>query len=87
LSAEDFLELTVPLKRPWVVFQQVGQIVGGHDVADGDDFDVLADEALFDEGTENETADAAKTVDGDFNGHSSRSGSKSPETAPERHEV
>ena len=39
----------MPLNRPCVesYFSEVGQVVGGNDVADGDDLDVLADEPLL----------------------------------------
>ena len=52
-----------------VVFEQVGQVVGGHDIADRHDIEGRAEKALFHEGAEDETADAAETVDCDFNSH------------------
>ena len=55
-----------------VVLQEVGEVVGGNEVAHGDDVDVLPDEALLDEGAEDEAADAAETIDGDVDWHSSR---------------
>ncbi len=53
-----------------VVFQQVSEVVGRNDVTDGDDVEGGSEEALFDEGAEDEAADAAETVDGD-GGHDS----------------
>jgi hypothetical protein len=52
-----------------VVFEQVSEVVSRDDVADGDDIELLAEEALFDEGAENEAADAAETIDRYFNCH------------------
>ena len=50
-----------------IILQEVG--IGGHgaEVVDGDDFDVLA--VMLDDGTQNETANAAKTIDCNANGH------------------
>ena len=52
-----------------IVFEEVSQIVGGDDIADGDDFDILADHALFRDGAENEPANASKSIDCNFNCH------------------
>ena len=52
-----------------VVFEQVGQVVGRHDIADGDHIEGRAEQALLHEGAKDETADAAETVDCDFNCH------------------
>ena len=52
-----------------VVFEQVGQVVGRHDIADGDHVEGRAEQALLHEGAKDETADAAETVDCDFNCH------------------
>src|SRR5262249_29279420 len=51
-----------------VVLQQVGEVVGRNDVADGDDVE-FAEQVLLDERAEHETADATETVDGDPGGH------------------
>jgi hypothetical protein len=69
--ASDFLEPTVPLKRPCVesYFEQVGQVVSRDDVADGDDVELGAEQALLDQRAEDEAADAAETIDSDFNSH------------------
>jgi hypothetical protein len=71
LSAADFLEPTgaVETALGGVVFQQIGQVVGRHDVADGDHIEGRAEQALLDEGAEDEAADAAETIDCDFNCH------------------
>jgi hypothetical protein len=71
LSGEDFFEETVPLKRPWAesYFHEIGEVVGRNDIADGDDFDVLADETLFDERAEDEATDASEPVNCDFDCH------------------
>ena len=53
-----------------VVFQKVSKIVRRNDIPDGDDIEGSSEVALFDEGTENEAADAAESVDGD-GGHDS----------------
>ena len=53
-----------------IVFEEIGQIVRRNDVADGDDFDVLADHALFGDGAENQAPDATETIDCNFNCHS-----------------
>ena len=52
-----------------IVFEQVGEIVGGHDVADGDDFDFLAEQALFSDRAKDEATDPTESVDGDFDWH------------------
>ncbi len=52
-----------------IVFEEVSQIVGGDDVADGDDFDIFADHALFLDGAENQPANASKSIDCNFNCH------------------
>ena len=52
-----------------VELEQVGEVVGGDDVADGDHVEFLAEQALLDEGAEDETTDATETVDGDPDGH------------------
>ena len=48
----------------------LGRIVAvtddGDDIDDGDDFEFLAEQALFGHGVENETADAAESVNCDF---------------------
>ena len=48
-----------------VVLQQVREHLGGGQVVDGDDFVALSAEHL----TESQTADAAKTIDSNFNRH------------------
>ena len=48
-----------------VVLQQVGQHRGAGQVVDGDHFVALSAEHL----TESQTANAAETIDSNFNGH------------------
>ena len=45
-----------------VILEHVSHVIGSDQVIDADDFDILVVEA----GTENETSDAAKTVDTNF---------------------
>ena len=49
-----------------VILDQIGKIVGWHEIVDCDDFIPFFKETLFDDGTENETTDAAEPVDGDI---------------------
>ena len=48
-----------------IVFEEVGEVVGRDDVADGGDFECGAEVALFDECAEDEASDASESVDGD----------------------
>ena len=52
-----------------IVFEEVGEIVGGNDVADRDDIDFLAEQTLLGDGAKHQTADAAETIDSDFDSH------------------
>ena len=49
-----------------VVFHEVGQIVGGHEVVHGDDVEVIGPGH---HGAEHQSADTAKTIDACFHGH------------------
>jgi hypothetical protein len=49
-----------------VVFDEVGEVVGGNEVIDRDHFDFLAQEALFRDGAKHETSDSSKAVYADF---------------------
>ena len=49
-----------------VVFEEVGEVVGGNEIVDRDHFDFLAEEALFRDGAKDETSDSSKAVDADF---------------------
>ena len=64
----DFSAGNGALKRPCVesYFSEVGEVVGGHEVVDGDDVECLAEQALFDQGAKDEATDAAETVDANF---------------------
>ena len=52
-----------------VVLKKVGQVVRGHDIADGDHVKGRAEQALLHKGAEDKAADATKPVDCDFNCH------------------
>ena len=52
-----------------VILEQVGKIVGGDDVSDGDDVERRSEQALFHECAENQATDATETVDCDFYCH------------------
>ena len=52
-----------------IVLEKVGEVVGRHDVPDGDDVKFLSEKTLLGDGAEDKAADAAKPVDGDFNWH------------------
>jgi hypothetical protein len=52
-----------------VVLQQVGQVVGGDDVAHGHDVEFLGEKALFVKGPEDQAADAAESIDRDLDCH------------------
>jgi hypothetical protein len=45
-----------------VVFDEVGEVVGGNEVIDRDHFDLLAEEALFRDGAKHETSDSSKPL-------------------------
>ena len=49
-----------------IVLDQVGKVVGGDKVIDGDDFVSFLEEPLFDDGTEDKAADAAEPIDGNI---------------------
>ena len=51
--------------------EQVGIGLDRAEIVDADDFDVLANHALLRESAENQTANAAETIDCDFSCHSS----------------
>jgi len=52
-----------------IVFEQVGEIVRRHDVADGDDLHVPAHKALLDHRAIDQTANAPESVDCYFDSH------------------
>ena len=62
-------DLAAELLLRRIVLQQVGEVVGGDDVADRDDLDVLAEQPLLVQGAKEEAADATETVDGDTSAH------------------
>ena len=71
MSAPDFFELTLPsnFRCDRIVLQQVGEVVGGDDVTDRDDLDLLAEEPLLVQGAEDEATDATETIDSDTSAH------------------
>ena len=52
-----------------VVLEKVGEVVGRDDVTDGDDIELGPQVTLLDEGAEDETADAAESIDSYVDGH------------------
>ena len=52
-----------------IVLQQVGEVVGRHEVVDGDHVEFLAEQSLLDQGAKDQAADAAETVDAHFHCH------------------
>ena len=54
-----------------VILEQVSEVVRRNDIAHGDDFDVLADQALFDHRPEHQASDAAEPINCNFHCHSS----------------
>jgi hypothetical protein len=57
----------LPLHR--IVFQQVGEVVGGDDVAHRDHLDLFSEEPLLVQGAEHEATDPTETVDSDTSAH------------------
>src|SRR4030095_12457713 len=64
LLAVDFLRRTA---LSGVVLHEGGEVVSGDEVVDGDDVDFFAEEALIADCAEDEAADAAESIDADFN--------------------
>ena len=62
-------DLAVEAALGGIVLEEVGQVVGGDDIADGDDVELSAEEALLDESAEDEATDAAKAVDSNLESH------------------
>ena len=60
------VDLTLEDALGGIVLHEVSEIVGGDEIVDGDDFIPLFEEPLFDDGTEDEAADAAEPIDGDI---------------------
>ena len=59
-------DLAVEASLGGVVLEQVGEVVGGDEVVDGDDVELLAEQALVADRPKHQAADAAETVDADF---------------------
>src|SRR4029077_20934673 len=62
-------DLAAELLLRRIVLEEVGQVVGRHDVADRDDLDVLAEQPLLVQGAKEEAADPPETVDRDTSAH------------------
>src|SRR4029079_6393021 len=62
-------DLAAELLLRRIVLEEVGQVVGGNDVADRDDLDVLAVKPLLVQGAKHQPSDAAEPVDGDASAH------------------
>ena len=60
-GADSTLELTMH----GVILQHVGQVIGGAQIVDAHDFDLR----VIDAGAEDHTANAAKTIDANFDAH------------------
>ncbi len=52
-----------------IVFEQIGEVVGRHEVVDGDDVERLAEQPLLDQGAKDQPPDAAEPIDADFYRH------------------
>ena len=52
-----------------IILEQVSEIIRWHDIADGDDLDILTDQTLFNHGPENQTADPSKPINSNFHWH------------------
>ena len=72
LSAADFLRAdgAVEAALDGIVLQQIREVVGRNDIADGDHLDVLADQTLFDHRPEDQATNAAEPVNCNFYCHS-----------------
>src|SRR5882724_1978063 len=62
--------LAVEASLGGIIFEQVGEIIGGDDVADRDDLEVLAQQTLFGDGAKHQTANAPEPINCNFNCHS-----------------
>ena len=56
-----------------VVFQQVRQVIGGDNIIEGHHVETPAQQTLLDQGPENQTADAAETIDANSDCHRANS--------------
>ena len=52
-----------------IVLQEIGQVVGGDQVVDGDDLELIAKQSLVDQGAKNQTANATETINSNFSRH------------------
>ena len=49
-----------------IVLEEVGEIVGGHEIVHRDDIDRFAEQSLFRDGAKDEPSDAPEAIDADF---------------------
>ena len=49
-----------------VVFHEVGEVISGNEVVDGDNIELFSEKALLAECTENKAADSSKPIDCNF---------------------
>ena len=54
-----------------IILQEIREVVGRHDIADGDHLDVFADQTLFDHRPEHQATNAAEPVNCNFYCHNS----------------
>ena len=52
-----------------IIFEQISEVIGGNDIANRNNFNVFAHEALFDHRAEDQPPDAAKTINSNFHSH------------------
>ena len=52
-----------------IIFQQVSQIVGGNQIIDSDNFKFVAEKSLINKGSEDQTTDAAESINSNFSRH------------------
>ncbi len=64
-------DVPVELALDRVVLQQVGEVVGGDDVTDGDHLDLFAEQTLLVQGAKYQATNPTETVDGDTRAHCS----------------
>jgi len=52
-----------------IIFQEISQIIGRHDIADRDHFNIFPDQALFDHRPKDQTTNAAEPINCNFHSH------------------
>ena len=63
-----FLAMNLPRESALggVVFHEVGEVISGNEVVDGDNIELFSEKALLAECTENKAADSSKPIDCNF---------------------